>query len=83
MIPVIIGVSLIAFLAIHFVPGDPVQIMMHGRASPETLAAAHARLGLISRSWSNTGTSSPTQQWEISAHQLSRMPMFQKLLANG
>lgn len=46
MIPVIIGVSLIAFLAIHFVPGDPVQIMMHGRATPETLAAAHAKLGL-------------------------------------
>lgn len=46
MIPVLIGVSLIAFLAIHFVPGDPVQLMMHGRATPETLAAAHAKLGL-------------------------------------
>ncbi len=46
MVPVIIGVSLIAFLAIHLVPGDPIQIMMHGRATPETLAAAHAKLGL-------------------------------------
>ena len=46
MIPVIIGVSLIAFVSIHFVPGDPVQIMMHGRATPEALAAAHAKLGL-------------------------------------
>jgi peptide/nickel transport system permease protein len=46
MIPVIIGVTLIAFLAIHFVPGDPVQIMMHGRATPEVLAATHAQLGL-------------------------------------
>jgi peptide/nickel transport system permease protein len=46
MIPVIIGVSLIAFLAIHLVPGDPVQLMMHGRATPETLQAAHAKLGL-------------------------------------
>lgn len=46
MVPVIIGVSLVAFLSIHFVPGDPVQIMMHGRATPETLAAAHAKLGL-------------------------------------
>ena len=27
MIPVIIGVSLIAFVSIHFVPGDPVEIM--------------------------------------------------------
>jgi peptide/nickel transport system permease protein len=46
MIPVIIGVSLIAFVSIHFVPGDPVEIMMHGRATAETLAAAHAKLGL-------------------------------------
>lgn len=46
MIPVIIGVSLISFLSIHFVPGDPVQIMMHGRATPEALQLAHARLGL-------------------------------------
>jgi peptide/nickel transport system permease protein len=46
MIPVVVGVSLIAFLAIHLVPGDPVQLMMHGRATPETLAAAHAKLGL-------------------------------------
>lgn len=46
MIPVVIGVSLIAFFAIHLVPGDPVQLMMHGRATPETLQAAHAKLGL-------------------------------------
>lgn len=46
MIPVVIGVSVIAFLAIHLVPGDPVQLMMHGMAKPETLAAAHAKLGL-------------------------------------
>jgi peptide/nickel transport system permease protein len=46
MIPVIIGVSLIAFVSIHFVPGDPVEIMMHGRATAEALAAAHAKLGL-------------------------------------
>lgn len=46
MVPVIIGVSLISFLSIHFVPGDPVQIMMHGRATPEALRLAHERLGL-------------------------------------
>ncbi len=46
MIPVILGVSLIAFFSIHLVPGDPVQLMMHGRATAETLAAAHAKLGL-------------------------------------
>ena len=46
MIPVLIGVSLVSFLAVHLVPGDPVQIMMHGRATPEVLAQAHAQLGL-------------------------------------
>jgi peptide/nickel transport system permease protein len=46
MIPVLIGVSLVSFLAVHLVPGDPVQIMMHGRATPEVLAQAHAELGL-------------------------------------
>ena len=46
MIPVIIGVSLVSFISIHFVPGDPVEIMMHGRATPEALAMAHAKLGL-------------------------------------
>ncbi len=46
MIPVVIGVSLVSFLAIHLVPGDPVQLMMHGRATPETLQAANAKLGL-------------------------------------
>lgn len=46
MVPVLIGVSIVVFLAIHMVPGDPVELMMHGRATPEGLAAARAELGL-------------------------------------
>lgn len=46
MMPVIFGISLVSFFAIHLVPGDPVQIMMHGHATPETVAAARAELGL-------------------------------------
>ncbi len=46
MIPVLIGVTLVAFLSIHLVPGDPVQIMMHGRATPEVLETVRAELGL-------------------------------------
>jgi len=46
MMPVIFGISLVGFFAIHLVPGDPIQIMMHGHASPETVAAARAQLGL-------------------------------------
>lgn len=51
MIPVLIGVSLISFLAIHLVPGDPVQIMLLGRATPETVAAMHAEYGLDRPVW--------------------------------
>ena len=46
MMPVLFGISLVGFFAIHLVPGDPIQIMMHGHASPETVAAARAQLGL-------------------------------------
>lgn len=46
MIPVALGVTLIAFFAMQLVPGDPIVIMLHGRASPETIAAGRERLGL-------------------------------------
>jgi peptide/nickel transport system permease protein len=46
MVPVVLGVVLIAFLTIQLVPGDPVRIMLHGRATEEVIAEAHARLGL-------------------------------------
>jgi peptide/nickel transport system permease protein len=46
MVPVVLGAVLIAFLTIQLVPGDPVRIMLHGRATEDVIAAAHARLGL-------------------------------------
>ena len=45
-VPVLLGISIIAFSAVQLVPGDPVQIMLHGRGSPEQLAALRAELGL-------------------------------------
>ena len=51
MIPVLLGVSLIAFLSIHLVPGDPIEIMTLGRATPETIAAMHAEYGLDQPLW--------------------------------
>jgi peptide/nickel transport system permease protein len=45
-VPVLLGVTLIAFLAIQLVPGDPVRIMMQGRASEAAVAELQARLGL-------------------------------------
>src|SRR5258708_6658541 len=46
MIPVIIGITLFAFLFIQLLPGDPIQTMLGGKASPEVIAAAHAKFGL-------------------------------------
>ena len=45
-VPVLIGVSIVTFLAIQFVPGDPIRIMMHGRISEADLARIHAELGM-------------------------------------
>ena len=45
-IPVLIGVTFIAFFAIQLVPGDPIRIMLHGRASDEVVAEMYRRLGM-------------------------------------
>ena len=46
MVLVVLGVTLLAFLTIQLVPGDPIRIMLHGRATDAVVAAAHERLGL-------------------------------------
>ena len=51
MVPVSSALSLVSFFAIHLVPGDPIQIMLHGRATPETVAKLHAELGLDRPLW--------------------------------
>jgi peptide/nickel transport system permease protein len=45
-IPVVIGVTLFCFLAIQFVPGDPIRIMMHGHVSDAEVAKIYAHLGM-------------------------------------
>jgi len=46
MIPVIIGITLVAFLFIQLLPGDPVQTMLGGKATPDEIARIHAEFGL-------------------------------------
>jgi peptide/nickel transport system permease protein len=51
-IPVIIGVTIIAFLLIHLVPGDPAQTMLFGsNASPEQIDQLRDQLGLTQPLW--------------------------------
>lgn len=46
MIPVLLGITLIAFLLMQLLPGDPIVILSGGKASPETIAALRAQYGL-------------------------------------
>ena len=45
-VPVVIGLSIAAFLIIHLVPGNPVQQMLGAHATPESVAAVSHELGL-------------------------------------
>ncbi|MGH2534402.1 MAG: ABC transporter permease [Thermomicrobiales bacterium] len=46
LIPVLIGVSIAAFLMSHLVPGDPVVVMLGDRATAEDTVRLRAELGL-------------------------------------
>jgi len=46
MIPVLIFLSIMVFSLIHLIPGDPAQIVLGQDATPQSLAALRAQLGL-------------------------------------
>jgi ABC-type dipeptide/oligopeptide/nickel transport system permease component len=46
MVPVLLGITLLAFIFMQLLPGDPITILTGGKASPETVAAMRARYGL-------------------------------------
>ncbi len=46
VIPVLFIVSIVVFMLVHLVPGDPAAAMLGDMASEEDIAALHARLGL-------------------------------------
>lgn len=47
VLPVVLGITLVAFLLIHAIPGDPAATMLFGaNAGPEQIAALRAQLGL-------------------------------------
>ncbi|MCZ7539460.1 MAG: ABC transporter permease [Anaerolineae bacterium] len=45
-IPVIIGVSVLVFMLLHLIPGDPATTILGERATPENVEALRERLGL-------------------------------------
>jgi peptide/nickel transport system permease protein len=46
VIPVLIGVSILAFSILHFIPGDPARVMLGERATPEAIKQLQENLGL-------------------------------------
>lgn len=45
-VPVIVGITLASFVLIHLVPGDPIRIMLGGKASEERIAQIERELEL-------------------------------------
>ena len=45
-IPILIGVTLIIFILLHIVPGDPVTLMMKEHVDPDTIARVRAQMHL-------------------------------------
>jgi peptide/nickel transport system permease protein len=45
-IPTLLGITLITFILMQYMPGDPVTAMVGERASPETIAQIRTELGL-------------------------------------
>ncbi len=44
-IPTLLGITLITFILMQYMPGDPVTAMVGERASPETIARIRTELG--------------------------------------
>jgi peptide/nickel transport system permease protein len=51
MVPVLFIISIAVFSIIHFIPGNPAQIIAGPNATPEQLAALERRLGLDQPLW--------------------------------
>lgn len=46
VIPVLLGITLLVFILLHLIPGDPAQILAGERSTPETVEAIREQLGL-------------------------------------
>lgn len=51
MIPVLLGISLLVFAMLELSPGDPVQIILGMKATPEALDNLHEQMGLNDPFW--------------------------------
>lgn len=46
LIPVLLGITVLVFLFLHLIPGDPAVVLLGSRATPDQIAALRDRMGL-------------------------------------
>ncbi|WPD76867.1 ABC transporter permease [Dickeya fangzhongdai] len=51
MLPVLFGISLITFLLVRAIPGDPARLLLGIRSTPDAIARIHAQYGLDEPVW--------------------------------
>lgn len=80
LVPVMLGVSLLAFMLIHIIPGDPAVVMLGEKATPQALAELRQQLGLNDPLYIQYGKfMSHTLQGDLGRSIISRNPISQEL----
>jgi peptide/nickel transport system permease protein len=60
LVPVLVGITAVAFLLLRVMPGDPATLMLGARGNAEDIAALTRQLGLDRPLCSSTSASSAT-----------------------
>jgi peptide/nickel transport system permease protein len=55
MVPIVLGITIVTFLLVHMIPGDPALVILGIKATPESLAAMRERMGLDRPLWAQFG----------------------------
>lgn len=50
-IPVLIGISIITFVLVRLIPGDPARLLLGSQATPKAIAGIRAQYGLDEPMW--------------------------------
>lgn len=51
LLPVLFGISLVTFILVRSIPGDPARILLGARSTPQALANIRAQYGLDEPLW--------------------------------
>jgi peptide/nickel transport system permease protein len=51
LLPVLFGISIITFVLVRSIPGDPARVLLGPRTTPEAIARIHAQYGLDQPLW--------------------------------